>query len=50
MTAEGGKRRSNSQNPDIDKDFKDIPLNLTEWFFDFLNTRYGVRAVANKKF
>lgn len=45
------KSRANSDNQDTLKQVgKNVPLNLTEWVYEFLHTRYGMQTMANKKF
>ena len=45
------KSRANSDNQETGKQGgKNAPLNLTEWVYEFLHTRYGMQTMANKKF
>ena len=50
------KSRTNSDNRDTKAQRDDLAhskvlaLNLTEWVYEFLHTRYGMQTMANKKF
>ena len=45
------KSRANSDNQETTKGrAQQVPLNLTEWLYEFLHTRYGMQTMANKKF